>query len=113
MSSLLSFITARTAAPAAHGPLLRSVRGQSAAEGAGMTGSDPQVIAEKEVMLPPPGASRGVLTLADEALSTYAEDYQHYVAPWKHLVGVEIPNFYQFVIWHERSQPGQRTAPSR
>ncbi len=112
MSSLLSFITTRTATPATQGSPLRSASGQSAAETAGMNLSAFQAIA-KEVPLPPPGASRGLLTLADETLSNYAEDYQHYVAPWKHLVGVEIPNFYQFVIWHERTQPGRRTPATR
>ncbi len=116
MSSLLSFITTRTATPATHGSPLRSAPGQTAGQTAtktaGMDWSAFQAIA-KEVPLPPPGASRGLLTLADETLSNYAEDYQQYVAPWKHLVGIEIPNFYQFVIWHERTQPGQRTPPSR
>ena len=68
-------------------------------------------IATEAPLLPRPGSIRDPLTLPDEILTAYAEEYQSYAAPWKHLVGVEIPNFFQFVVWHERIMPAGRTAP--
>ena len=58
-----------------------------------------------------PGQTRKYLTLPDECLARYGEQYLLFIAPWKHLVGTEMPNFYQFIAWHEQlSRP--RKAPA-
>lgn len=49
-----------------------------------------------------PGQTRKYLTLPDEILAHYGEQYLLFIAPWKHLVGTEMPNFYQFIAWHEQ-----------
>ncbi len=58
--------------------------------------------------MPPAGETRDLLKLPDETLTYYAEQYLLYVAPWEHLVGTLIPNFYQFISWHEHAAPAGR-----
>ena len=61
--------------------------------------------------LPSPGQARNLFKLQDELLTHYGEEYLSFIAPWKHLVGAELPNFLQFIEWHEQpTRPGKALA---
>ena len=66
----------------------------------------------KSPFLSSPGQTRKYFTLPDECLARYGEQYLSFIGPWKHLVGTELPNFYQFIAWHEQ-QPVRRSALTR
>lgn len=53
--------------------------------------------------LPSPGQARKFLKLTDETLTHYGDAYLLFIEPWKHLVGTELPNFYQYIAWHEQA----------
>ena len=53
--------------------------------------------------LPSPGQARKYLKLTDETLTHYGDAYLLFIKPWKHLVGTQLPNFYQYIAWQEQS----------
>ena len=60
----------------------------------------------------PPGILNETFNLPDETLNWYAEEYIQFIAPWAFLVGSEMPNFHQFIVWHEQRGHGATAALS-